>query len=143
MAQSMNPRPMKGVLSGPATILNWSFVGNDRPRFDTCYQIALTMVEDLEAGSTQLVLALCAHGSSRCGIWWLSSWSPAMVVRRLVSGTDDRVRSNDCLLGYHYLIRSLSLSLSAQRGSWIRCRRKFDPVVGEKSDRWNRLVEIG
>ncbi|XP_057956032.1 5-methyltetrahydropteroyltriglutamate--homocysteine methyltransferase 2-like isoform X2 [Malania oleifera] len=56
IAQSMTSRPMKGMLTGPVTILNWSFVRNDQPRFETCYQIALAIkdeVEDLEkAGIT-------------------------------------------------------------------------------------------
>ncbi|XVF19552.1 hypothetical protein REPUB_Repub11eG0121300 [Reevesia pubescens] len=55
-AQSMTKRPMKGMLTGPVTILNWSFVRNDQPRHETCYQIALAIkdeVEDLErAGIT-------------------------------------------------------------------------------------------
>ncbi|KAF5751665.1 Cobalamin-independent synthase family protein isoform 1 [Tripterygium wilfordii] len=56
MAQSMTKRPMKGMLTGPVTILNWSFVRNDQPRHETTYQIALAIkdeVEDLEkAGIT-------------------------------------------------------------------------------------------
>ncbi|GMY24177.1 5-methyltetrahydropteroyltriglutamate--homocysteine methyltransferase-like [Fagus crenata] len=55
-AQSFSKRPMKGMLTGPVTILNWSFVRNDQPRSETCYQIALAIkdeVEDLEkAGIT-------------------------------------------------------------------------------------------
>lgn len=80
-AQSMTKRPMKGMLTGPVTILNWSFVRNDQPRYvqtnsraqkenmvisnmvltpiyrsETTYQIALAIkdeVEDLEkAGIT-------------------------------------------------------------------------------------------
>uniref|UniRef100_A0A803R3S7 Cobalamin-independent methionine synthase MetE C-terminal/archaeal domain-containing protein n=1 Tax=Cannabis sativa TaxID=3483 RepID=A0A803R3S7_CANSA len=56
LAQSLTKRPMKGMLTGPVTILNWSFVRNDQPRSETCYQIALAIkdeVEDLEkAGIT-------------------------------------------------------------------------------------------
>ncbi|KAG7960320.1 hypothetical protein I3843_10G117200 [Carya illinoinensis] len=33
-AQSMTARPMKGMLTGPVTILNWSFVRNDQPRYE-------------------------------------------------------------------------------------------------------------
>ncbi|XP_058086836.1 5-methyltetrahydropteroyltriglutamate--homocysteine methyltransferase 2 isoform X2 [Magnolia sinica] len=58
MAQSMTPRPMKGMLTGPVTILNWSFVRNDQPRFETCYQIALAIkdeVEDLETAGIQVI----------------------------------------------------------------------------------------
>ncbi|CAN1245786.1 5-methyltetrahydropteroyltriglutamate--homocysteine methyltransferase 1 [Linum grandiflorum] len=56
-------RPMKGMLTGPVTILNWSFVRNDQPRFETCYQIALAIkdeVEDLEkADTTQIHTHMC------------------------------------------------------------------------------------
>uniref|UniRef100_M4CDR8 5-methyltetrahydropteroyltriglutamate--homocysteine S-methyltransferase n=1 Tax=Brassica campestris TaxID=3711 RepID=M4CDR8_BRACM len=56
MAQKMTKRPMKGMLTGPVTILNWSFVRNDQPRYETCFQIALAIkdeVKDLEkAGIT-------------------------------------------------------------------------------------------
>ncbi|XP_028799999.1 5-methyltetrahydropteroyltriglutamate--homocysteine methyltransferase 1-like [Neltuma alba] len=51
MAQNLTNRPIKGMLTGPVTILNWSFVRDDQPRFETCYQIALAIkdeVEDLE-----------------------------------------------------------------------------------------------
>ncbi|XAR69872.1 5-methyltetrahydropteroyltriglutamate--homocysteine S-methyltransferase [Bertholletia excelsa] len=57
-AQSMTSRPMKGMLTGPVTILNWSFVRNDQPRFETCYQIALAMkeeVEDLEKAGINVI----------------------------------------------------------------------------------------
>ncbi|XP_078436470.1 5-methyltetrahydropteroyltriglutamate--homocysteine methyltransferase 1 [Wolffia australiana] len=58
LAQSMTSRPMKGMLTGPVTILNWSFVRDDQPRFETCYQIALAIkeeVEDLEAAGIQVI----------------------------------------------------------------------------------------
>jgi len=51
-AQSLTARPVKGMLTGPVTILQWSFVRDDQPRRDTCLQIALALrdeVGDLEA----------------------------------------------------------------------------------------------
>ncbi|KAL9663386.1 hypothetical protein QQ045_018772 [Rhodiola kirilowii] len=57
-AQSLTSRPMKGMLTGPVTILNWSFVRNDQPRFETCYQIALAIkdeVEDLEKAGVTVI----------------------------------------------------------------------------------------
>lgn len=57
-AQSLTARPMKGMLTGPVTILNWSFVRNDQSRSATCYQIALAMkdeVEDLEAAGIHVI----------------------------------------------------------------------------------------
>ncbi len=51
-AQSLTDRPMKGMLTGPVTILQWSFVRDDQPRSETTRQIALAIrdeVVDLEA----------------------------------------------------------------------------------------------
>jgi 5-methyltetrahydropteroyltriglutamate--homocysteine methyltransferase len=51
-AQSLTQRVVKGMLTGPVTILQWSFVRDDQPRRDTCQQIALALrdeVHDLEA----------------------------------------------------------------------------------------------
>jgi 5-methyltetrahydropteroyltriglutamate--homocysteine methyltransferase len=51
-AQSLTDRPMKAMLTGPVTILQWSFVRDDQPREETCVQIALAIqdeVLDLEA----------------------------------------------------------------------------------------------
>jgi len=51
-ARSLTDRPMKGMLTGPVTILQWSFVRDDQPRAETCKQIALAIrdeVADLEA----------------------------------------------------------------------------------------------
>ena len=50
-AQSLTKRPMKGMLTGPVTILQWSLVRDDQPRSETCRQIALAIrdeVSDLE-----------------------------------------------------------------------------------------------
>jgi 5-methyltetrahydropteroyltriglutamate--homocysteine methyltransferase len=57
-AQSLTARPMKGMLTGPVTILSWSFVRDDQPREQTCRQIALAMrdeVQDLEAAGIRLI----------------------------------------------------------------------------------------
>jgi len=51
-AQSLTDRPMKGMLTGPVTILQWSFVRDDQPRSVTAHQIALAIrdeVVDLES----------------------------------------------------------------------------------------------
>lgn len=57
-AQSLTERPMKGMLTGPVTILQWSFVRDDQPRADTCRQIALALrdeVTDLEAAGIGVI----------------------------------------------------------------------------------------
>ena len=47
-AQSLTERPVKGMLTGPVTILNWSFVHDDVPRFTVLNQIALALREEIE-----------------------------------------------------------------------------------------------
>jgi 5-methyltetrahydropteroyltriglutamate--homocysteine methyltransferase len=57
-AQSLTPRPMKGMLTGPVTILQWSFVRDDQPRSETCKQIALAIrdeVIDLENAGIRVI----------------------------------------------------------------------------------------
>ncbi len=57
-AQSLSRRPMKGMLTGPITILQWSFVRDDQPRAETALQIALAIrdeVVDLEAAGIGIV----------------------------------------------------------------------------------------
>ena len=46
-AQSLTKRPMKGMLTGPVTVLQWSFVRNDQPRRDTTFQIALALRDEV------------------------------------------------------------------------------------------------
>lgn len=57
-AQSLTDKPVKGMLTGPVTILNWSFVRDDIPRAATCRQIALAIrdeVADLEKAGTAMI----------------------------------------------------------------------------------------
>lgn len=57
-AQSLSDRPVKGMLTGPVTILQWSFVRDDQPRSQTCRQIALAIrdeVDDLEAAGIRVI----------------------------------------------------------------------------------------
>ncbi|WOH36232.1 5-methyltetrahydropteroyltriglutamate--homocysteine S-methyltransferase [Thalassotalea fonticola] len=46
-AQSLTKKPLKGMLTGPVTILNWSFVRDDQSRSETCEQIALAIREEV------------------------------------------------------------------------------------------------
>jgi 5-methyltetrahydropteroyltriglutamate--homocysteine methyltransferase len=57
-ARSLTSRPMKGMLTGPITILQWSFVRNDIPRQQTAWQIALALrgeVKDLETAGIGII----------------------------------------------------------------------------------------
>jgi 5-methyltetrahydropteroyltriglutamate--homocysteine methyltransferase len=57
-AQSLTQRPMKGMLTGPVTMLQWSFVRDDIPREQVCRQIALAIrdeVTDLEQSGIAVI----------------------------------------------------------------------------------------
>jgi 5-methyltetrahydropteroyltriglutamate--homocysteine methyltransferase len=57
-AQSLTTKRVKGMLTGPVTILQWSFVRNDQPRSETCMQIALAIrdeVVDLEKAGIKII----------------------------------------------------------------------------------------
>ena len=57
-AQSRTDKVMKGMLTGPVTILNWSFVRDDQPRSQSCLQLALAIREevlDLERAGIRII----------------------------------------------------------------------------------------
>jgi len=57
-AQSLSKKPVKGMLTGPITMLFWSFVRDDQPRATTALQIALALrdeVVDLETAGIQVI----------------------------------------------------------------------------------------
>ncbi|MGE3287775.1 MAG: 5-methyltetrahydropteroyltriglutamate--homocysteine S-methyltransferase [Pseudonocardia sp.] len=57
-AQSLTGKPMKAMLTGPVTILAWSFVRDDQPLADTAHQVGLALrdeVHDLEAAGLRIV----------------------------------------------------------------------------------------
>ncbi len=57
-AQSLTENPMKGMLTGPVTMLQWAFVRDDQPRETTCKQIALALrdeVTDLESAGIRAI----------------------------------------------------------------------------------------
>ena len=57
-AQSLTKQPVKGMLTGPVTILQWSFVRDDQPRAETAKQLALAIrdeVRDLEAAGIRVI----------------------------------------------------------------------------------------
>ena len=56
--QSLTTKPVKGMLTGPVTMLNWSFARDDEPRSVSCYQLALAIrkeVLDLERSGVRVI----------------------------------------------------------------------------------------
>ncbi|KAJ8534361.1 hypothetical protein K7X08_007685 [Anisodus acutangulus] len=71
-AQSMTKRPMKGMLTGPVTILNWSFVRNDQPR-EVISELKAAGASWIQFDEPTLVLDLEAHqleAFTKAYLWW-------------------------------------------------------------------------
>lgn len=86
-AQSLTARPVKGMLTGPVTMLAWSFVRDDQPLGETARQVALALraeVTDLEAGGTPVIQVdeptlretLPLRSADRAAYAGTSSWRP-------------------------------------------------------------------
>ncbi len=98
-AQSLTDKPMKGMLTGPVTVLQWSFVRDDQPRSETCRQIALALrdeVTDLEAAGIGIIQidepALCEGLPLRRKDWQAYlDWAVASF-RISASGVEDQTQ---------------------------------------------------
>jgi 5-methyltetrahydropteroyltriglutamate--homocysteine methyltransferase len=92
MAQKYTKKPVKGILTGPVTILQWSFVRDDQPRSETCRQIALAIrdeVLDLEAAGVKIIQideAALREGLPIRGVEWQAYLDWAVESFRLTAG---------------------------------------------------------
>jgi len=117
-AQSISSRPMKGMLTGPVTILNWSFVRDDQARATTCLQIALALrdeVVELEQAGIRLIqideAALREGLPLRKNDWddYLNWAVRAFCVSS--SGVDDatQIHTHMCYSEFNDIIRSIAM----------------------------------
>ncbi len=129
-AQSLTKRPMKGMLTGPITILQWSFVRDDQPRHDTAMQIALAIrqeVADLEAagiGVIQIDEPALREGLPLARGQWDEYLAWAVDAFRLAAcGAADRtqIHSHMCYSEFNHIIEAIAaldadvLSIEASR----------------------------
>ncbi len=116
-AQSLTSKPVKGMLTGPVTILNWSFVRDDQPRSETCKQIALALrdeVRDLEAAGLRVIQvdepALREGLPLRRGDWpTYLEW--AVTCYRLATGVarpETQVHSHMCYSHFDDIIEAIA-----------------------------------
>jgi 5-methyltetrahydropteroyltriglutamate--homocysteine methyltransferase len=142
-AQSLTDRPVKGMLTGPVTILNWSFVRDDQPRGDTCKQIALAIrdeVRDLEIGGIRIIQV--DEPALREGLpLRRNEWEPyldwAVLCYRLaigVAGPGVQIHSHMCYSHFDDIIDAIAaldadvISMSNSRSDLelLRTFRRFD-----------------
>ncbi|WEX11083.1 5-methyltetrahydropteroyltriglutamate--homocysteine S-methyltransferase [Chelativorans sp. AA-79] len=116
-AQSLTGRPVKGMLTGPVTILNWSFVRNDIPRSQTCRQIALAIRDEVldleEAGATMIQIdeAALREGLPLRRSDWKTYLDWAVESFRLASsGVDDatQIHTHMCYSEFNDIIDAIA-----------------------------------
>ena len=116
-AQSLTDKPMKGMLTGPVTMLNWSFVRDDQPRSETCMQLALSIrdeVLDLEKAGIPIIQideAALREGLPLRKDMWKNylDWAVASF-RIAVSGVRDetQIHTHMCYSEFNDIIASIA-----------------------------------
>ena len=116
-AQSLTKKPMKGMLTGPVTILNWSFPREDISLKESTYQIALAIrdeVLDLEANGIRVIqvdeAALREKLPLRRSDWYKEYLDWAIPAFRLVhSGVDaqTQIHTHMCYSEFTDIIRAI------------------------------------
>lgn len=116
-AQTLTDKPMKGMLTGPVTILQWSFVRDDQPREATCRQIALALrdeVADLEAGGIRIIQidepALREGLPLRRGEWqsYLDWAVESFKLSAAVARDDTQIHTHMCYSEFNDIIASIA-----------------------------------
>ena len=116
-AQSLTSKPMKGMLTGPVTILNWSFVRDDQPRSVSCKQLALAIraeVLDLEKAGVSVIQideAALREGLPLRKAQWKKYLDWAVESFRITAnGVDDRtqIHTHMCYSEFNDIIASIT-----------------------------------
>ncbi|HFD79487.1 MAG TPA: 5-methyltetrahydropteroyltriglutamate--homocysteine S-methyltransferase [Gammaproteobacteria bacterium] len=116
-AASRSERPVKGMLTGPVTMLNWSFVRDDQPRADTCDQIALALrdeVLDLERAGIRVIQideAALREGLPLRRADWPSYLGRAVRAFRLSAAgvaDDTQIHTHMCYSEFNDIIESIA-----------------------------------
>lgn len=116
-ARSLTSKPMKGMLTGPITILQWSFVRNDIPRHQTAWQIGLALrdeVRDLEAAGIRIIQVdepALREGLPLCVVDWEDYLDWAVKAFRLAtSAVEDRtqIHTHMCYCEFEDVLPSIA-----------------------------------
>ncbi|MCX5462948.1 5-methyltetrahydropteroyltriglutamate--homocysteine S-methyltransferase [Alcaligenes parafaecalis] len=116
-AQSLTPKPMKGMLTGPVTILNWSFVRDDQPRSASCLQLALAIREevlDLEKAGVHVIQideAALREGLPLRKSQWKSYLDWAVESFRITAngvGDETQIHTHMCYSEFNDIIASIA-----------------------------------
>jgi len=115
-SQSLTSKPLKGMLTGPVTMLNWSFVRDDMPRKQVCTQLALAIRDEvLDLEKTGAKIIQIDEAALREGLPLLKSDWPAYLTwavdcfRLASSGVSDatQIHTHMCYSEFNAIIDSI------------------------------------
>jgi 5-methyltetrahydropteroyltriglutamate--homocysteine methyltransferase len=150
-AQSLTSKPMKAMLTGPVTILNWSFVRDDIPRSEACRQIALAIrdeVADLEAagaGMIQIDEAALREGLPLCKSEWKAYLDWAVESFRICSSgvrDETQIHTHMCYSEFNQIIDAIG-AMDADVISIETSRSKMELLDAFKSYRYPNEIGPG
>jgi 5-methyltetrahydropteroyltriglutamate--homocysteine methyltransferase len=150
-AQSLTAKPMKAMLTGPVTILNWSFVRDDIPRAAACHQIALAIrdeVADLEsAGATMIQIdeAALREGLPLRRTAWTDYLDWAVHCFRLCASgiaDDTQIHSHMCYSEFNDIIGAIA-AMDADVISIETSRSKMELLDAFKNYRYPNAIGPG
>ncbi len=116
-AQSLTRKPMKGMLTGPVTLLQWAFVRDDQPGADSALQLALAVrdeVADLEAAGIRVIQIdepAIREGLPLRRIEWSEYLAWAVRVFRVSStgvGDATQIHTHMCYSEFHDILPSIA-----------------------------------
>ncbi|RLJ70815.1 methionine synthase (B12-independent) [Hydrogenivirga caldilitoris] len=150
-AQSLTQKPVKGMLTGPVTILNWSYYREDVPKSEIAYQIALALldeVKDLENAGIKIIQI--DEPAFREGVPlkkkdWQEYFSWAVKAFRLCSRakSETQIHTHMCYSEFNEIIEYIyqmdfdviSIEASRSKGEIIEAFERFRG--------WDRQIGIG
>ncbi len=150
-AQSLTEKPVKGMLTGPVTILNWSYYREDVPKKEIAYQIALALydeVRDLERAGIRIIQI--DEPAFREGVPlkrrdWQSYFSWAVKAFRLCSKAkpQTQIHTHMCYSEFNEILEYIyqmdfdviSIEASRSKGEIIEAFERFRG--------WDRQIGIG
>jgi 5-methyltetrahydropteroyltriglutamate--homocysteine methyltransferase len=150
-AQSLTKRPMKAMLTGPVTILNWSFVRDDVPRSVACQQIALAIRDEIidleEAGAKMIQIdeAALREGLPLRKSQWTTYLGWAVDSFRIsASGVEDRtqIHTHMCYSEFNDIIDAIG-AMDADVISIETSRSKMELLDAFKSYKYPNEIGPG
>ncbi|WP_018752088.1 5-methyltetrahydropteroyltriglutamate--homocysteine S-methyltransferase [Paenibacillus sanguinis] len=150
-AQSLTDKPVKGMLTGPVTILNWSFVRDDKSREEVAYQIALALRQEVEAleaagiGMIQVDEPALREGLPLKREQWAAYLEWAVKAFRLSTSTvksETQVHTHMCYSEFHDIIDSID-ALDADVIS-IETSRSHGELIGSfEENTYDKGIGLG